>query len=91
MLTLILATAGRSPVAGSSAPTSPGSAPTRGSPKGAELVVEADESYGTFARLAPALCAVTNVEADHLDHYGTLAALHDAFGALLERSASDRS
>jgi UDP-N-acetylmuramate--alanine ligase len=86
MLTLILATAGRSPswligadVAGLGANARLGD--------GTELVVEADESYGTFTRLAPALCAITNVEADHLDHYGTVAALHDAFASLLGRSA----
>jgi UDP-N-acetylmuramate--alanine ligase len=55
---------------------------------GLELVLEADESYGTIAQLAPALCALTNVEPDHLDHYGTFAALTDAFAALLERSGT---
>jgi UDP-N-acetylmuramate--alanine ligase len=86
MLTLILATAGRSPswligadVAGLGANARVGD--------GDELVVEADESYGTFARLEPALCAVTNVEADHLDHYGNVESLHDAFASLMGRSA----
>ena len=36
------------------------------------LVVEADESDGTFLELPLAGTIVTNVEADHLDHYGTL-------------------
>jgi UDP-N-acetylmuramate--alanine ligase len=54
--------------------------------EGAELVLEADESYGTFAELRPALVAVTNVEADHLDYYGTLDALRLAFHDLMERS-----
>ena len=34
------------------------------------LVVEADESDGTFLQLAPEAAIVTNVEPDHLDHYG---------------------
>ena len=35
------------------------------------MVVEADESDGTFLALRPEIAVVTNVEADHLDHYGT--------------------
>ena len=52
------------------------------------LVLEADESYGSFSELAPSVTAVANVEADHLDHYGTLEALTEAFAALLDRSGS---
>jgi len=43
------------------------------------LVVEADESDGTFLQLAPDLSVLTNVEADHLDHYGSMEALVSAF------------
>lgn len=43
------------------------------------LVVEADESDGTFLRLDAELAVVTNVEADHLDHYGDFATLRQAF------------
>jgi UDP-N-acetylmuramate--alanine ligase len=50
---------------------------------GAFLVLEADESFGTFAALAPELTVLTNVEPDHLDHYGTVAALERAFAELL--------
>ncbi|AEG44060.1 UDP-N-acetylmuramate--L-alanine ligase [Isoptericola variabilis] len=39
------------------------------------LVAEADESDGSFLNYAPTVAVVTNVEADHLDHYGS----HDAF------------
>lgn len=42
-------------------------------------VVEADESDGSFLHLSPHVAIVTNVEADHLDHYGTFGALVDAF------------
>ena len=45
------------------------------------LVVEADESDGTFLRLAPVIAVVTNVEADHLEHYGSFGALVAAFDA----------
>jgi UDP-N-acetylmuramate--alanine ligase len=47
------------------------------------LVVEADESYGTFQELRPEWALLTNVEPDHLDHYGSVAALHEAFAAFL--------
>jgi UDP-N-acetylmuramate--alanine ligase len=43
------------------------------------LVVEADESYGTFMALRPDLAVLTNVEPDHLDYYGTFEALRSAF------------
>ncbi|MDE3087243.1 MAG: UDP-N-acetylmuramate--L-alanine ligase [Acidobacteriota bacterium] len=43
------------------------------------MVVEADESDGTFLQLRPEIAVVTNVEADHLDHYGSFEALVAAF------------
>jgi UDP-N-acetylmuramate--alanine ligase len=43
------------------------------------LVVEADESDGTFLELAPEAGIVTNVEPDHLDHYGGFLDLTAAF------------
>ena len=43
------------------------------------LVVEADESDGTFLRLAPEAALVTNVDEDHLDHHGTYDQLVEAF------------
>ncbi len=49
------------------------------------LVAEADESDGSFLHLAPVLAVVTNVEAEHLDHHGSVEALEDAFAAFLER------
>jgi UDP-N-acetylmuramate--alanine ligase len=53
--------------------------------KGAAFVVEADESDGSFLMLAPSAAVVTSVEADHLDNYGTLAAIEDAFAAFAAR------
>lgn len=47
------------------------------------LVVEADESDGTFLELEPEAAIVTNVEPDHLDHYGGFPALVDAFARFL--------
>lgn len=43
------------------------------------LVAEADEFDRSFLRLSPVLAAITNIEADHLDTYGTLEAIEDAF------------
>ncbi len=47
--------------------------------EGELLVVEADESDGTFLRLDPWLAVVTNVEPDHLDHYGSFDRVREAF------------
>jgi len=49
------------------------------------LVVEADESDGTFLELEPEAGVVTNVEADHLDHYGGFPELMAAFAHFVER------
>ncbi len=49
------------------------------------LVAEADESDGSFLHLSPVIAVVTNVEAEHLDHHGSLEALEDAFAAFLAR------
>ncbi|PZQ91705.1 MAG: UDP-N-acetylmuramate--L-alanine ligase [Leifsonia xyli] len=43
------------------------------------FVVEADESDGSFLRYDTAVALITNVDADHLDHYGTQEAFEDAF------------
>lgn len=47
------------------------------------LVVEADESDGTFNLLDPEIAVVTNVEPDHLDHYGSFDHLAEAFDRFL--------
>ncbi len=52
---------------------------------GAAFVVEADESDGSFLMFAPAAAVVTSVEADHLDNYGTLAAIEQAFAGFAGR------
>lgn len=43
------------------------------------LIAEADESDGSFLRLSPEIAIVTNIDSDHLDHYGTVAQLKKAF------------
>src|SRR5580692_7616047 len=46
---------------------------------GMDFVAEADESDGSFLLLSPDVAIVTNVEADHLDNYGSLAEIEAAF------------
>jgi UDP-N-acetylmuramate--alanine ligase len=43
------------------------------------FIVEADESDGSFLLYDTAIALITNVDADHLDHYGTQAAFEEAF------------
>ena len=47
------------------------------------LIAEADESDGSFLCLLPIINVVTNVDEDHLDHYGTREAIDDAFVAFM--------
>jgi UDP-N-acetylmuramate--alanine ligase len=49
------------------------------------FVAEADESDGAFLVYSPYGALVTNVEADHLDNYGTEEAYHQAFSQFLDR------
>ena len=46
---------------------------------GPHFVVEADESDGSFLAITPKVAVVTNVEADHLDHWSDLASIEEAF------------
>jgi UDP-N-acetylmuramate--alanine ligase len=43
------------------------------------LIAEADESDGSFLRLTPTIAVVTNIDPEHLDHYGSHEKLKDAF------------
>jgi len=52
------------------------------------FVVEADESDGTFLQLSPKVVIVTNVEADHLDHWQTLERIEQAFVEFTELTKS---
>jgi len=46
---------------------------------GEYLIAEADESDGSFCLLRPAIAVVTNIDAEHMPHYGTFEALEAAF------------
>jgi UDP-N-acetylmuramate--alanine ligase len=48
------------------------------------MVVEADESDGTFLKLPADIAIVTNVDAEHLDHFRTFAAVQEAFRDFVE-------
>ena len=48
------------------------------------MVVEADESDGTFLKLPADIAIVTNVDAEHLDHFKSFAAIQDAFVSFVE-------
>ena len=56
---------------------------------GPHFVAEADESDGSFLELAPTVAVVTNVEADHLDHWGDLASVQGAFRSFVGRLPAD--
>ena len=48
------------------------------------MVVESDESDGTFAKLHPTCAIVTNIDPEHMDHYGTMDRLREAFDTFVE-------
>ncbi|HET9715449.1 MAG TPA: UDP-N-acetylmuramate--L-alanine ligase [Pseudolabrys sp.] len=48
------------------------------------MVVEADESDGTFLKLPADIAVVTNVDPEHLDHFRTFDAVQEAFRAFVE-------
>lgn len=43
------------------------------------MVAEADESDGSFLKLSPTISVITNIDAEHLDHYGNMESLMEAF------------
>src|SRR5258706_9168502 len=49
------------------------------------LVVESDESDGSFLKLAPILAVVTNIDREHLDHYSGIEEIRDAFAAFIAK------
>ncbi|MGC5169665.1 UDP-N-acetylmuramate--L-alanine ligase [Microbacterium sp. DT81.1] len=50
------------------------------------FVVEADESDGTFLLYDTSVALVTNIDADHLDHYGSAEAFDDAFARFADKA-----
>lgn len=53
--------------------------------QGQYIVAEADESDGSFLLLSPMIVVVTNIDPEHLDHYGTFERLKDAFASFVNR------
>ncbi|MCL5777846.1 UDP-N-acetylmuramate--L-alanine ligase [Limibaculum sp. FT325] len=51
--------------------------------EGRWMVVEADESDGTFVKLPATIAVVTNIDPEHMDHYGSVEALRDGFDAFV--------
>lgn len=49
------------------------------------LVVESDESDGSFLKLAPILAVVTNIDREHLDHYAGIEEIRAAFSAFIAK------
>jgi UDP-N-acetylmuramate--alanine ligase len=54
------------------------------------LAVEADESDGTFLEITPEVALVTNIEPDHIEHYGSFEALVRAFETFLTEAPGAR-
>lgn len=52
--------------------------------EGEWMVVEADESDGTFTRLRAIAVVVTNMDPEHLDHYGSVEAMEAAYQSFVE-------
>jgi UDP-N-acetylmuramate--alanine ligase len=48
------------------------------------MVVEADESDGTFVKLPATIAVVTNIDPEHLDFYGSFEKVQDAFASFVE-------
>ena len=53
--------------------------------QGQFLVAEADESDGSFLRLTPAISVITNMDLEHLDHYGGMDEIRVAFTEFIRR------
>jgi len=56
---------------------------------GAFFIAEADESDGTLSKYKPFVSVLTNVEDDHLDHFGGIAKIESLFKQYLESTAND--
>jgi UDP-N-acetylmuramate--alanine ligase len=57
--------------------------------EGSYFVVEADESDGSFLQLNPFIGVVTNVEAEHLDYYGTYENVKEGFKNFVEKVSEE--
>jgi UDP-N-acetylmuramate--alanine ligase len=55
--------------------------------RGRHLIAESDESDGSFLELAPVVSVITNVDREHLDHYGSFEKVREAFAQFANRTA----
>jgi UDP-N-acetylmuramate--alanine ligase len=55
--------------------------------EGSPFVIEADESDGTFVKYEPECAIVTNIDDDHMEHYGSMIEVENAFQSFLEGTA----
>jgi UDP-N-acetylmuramate--alanine ligase len=53
--------------------------------KGKYVIAEADESDGSFIKFNPYIAVVTNIDADHMDHYGSLDNVINAFKVFIQK------
>jgi UDP-N-acetylmuramate--alanine ligase len=53
--------------------------------QGSMMVVEADESDGTFLLLSPIIAVVTNIDPEHLDHFGDIERVREAYRQFVQR------
>lgn len=88
LVAMVLRSAGLDPtiVAGADLPDFGGNAHLGRDPW---IVAEADESDGSFTKIAPTVAVVTNIDDDHLDHYGSIDRLIDAFRTFVRRVPAD--
>ncbi len=56
---------------------------------GSVIVVEACEAFGSFLHLGSSIAVITNIDADHLDYYGTIENVEQSFRQFIERVDSD--
>ena len=52
---------------------------------GQHFILEACEAYDSFLEISPSIAAITNIEADHLDHYGDLKGVLRGFSQFVDR------
>lgn len=57
--------------------------------RGRHLIAEADESDGSFLKLSPHMAVITNIENDHMDYYGTMENILQAFENFIHRLPQD--
>ncbi|MCE5198359.1 MAG: UDP-N-acetylmuramate--L-alanine ligase [Armatimonadota bacterium] len=56
---------------------------------GSVFVTEACEAFSSFLHLYPSITVITNIDADHLDHYGTIEAIENTFRKFVSQLDAD--